>query len=679
MRALQIIIVLLSFTVQAQQMETGFAYLEEGKWTEASAFFENVLEEYPDNKTAKLCYGRAIGLVGKPEEAAVIFTSLLDTYPGDFEIQLNLAESLLWREQYEEAEVFYLELVAKNTTSFPALLGLANTYSNLKKYEVALDFVTKALQVDPENFGAKTSRKYMNLGRASQLIKSNNQELAITLLNANCVDFPGDSESLSALAELYMAQKDFEKANDAYLSINDSVVLYRGVSLVAHKMFKDKKALAYAQNGVNFSVKNDSIQFLNASERLVQALIWSGKYSQASTMIESLKLRFPENAAVLALDATVGMYTSKFAKSIAHYEEILAIDSTSFDGNLGIANAYRAKGERTIAISYAEKTLQFYPDQKDAKALIATIKNEMLPEVQVRGAMTVDNGDNEAWSYGASLNIPISERFKTFFSYDYRTTTNSTINTMANSTQFTAGSSYRVVNNVKIHSSLSVISANANTEKYSNINGALKVTARPLPNQFLSVGYNRALQDFNASLIEEKIFMNNFNVSHNISSNFGLGWYTSYTYTAQTDANERNLLFTSLYYNLSKRPAIKTGINYQYMGFSMQVPQLYFSPSKYQSLELFAEANGKFKGITYMLNSALGKQFVANNKASSLFRIEARTGFTMAKNLNGSVYGKYSNIASATASGFSFTEVGFQVSWKLCKKQSKSPVAKNSL
>ncbi|MFT5077502.1 MAG: tetratricopeptide (TPR) repeat protein [Planctomycetota bacterium] len=679
MKTLQIFIVLLGLTAQAQQMGNGFAYLEEGKWNEAALFFKNVLEDYPDNKTANICYARAVGLKGNPEMAASIFESLLEEYPEDFEIELNLAESLLWKKKYVEAEIFYLQLVAKDVTSFPALLGLANTYSNLKKYELALDFVTRALQEDPENFGAKTSRKYIKLGMASQFKKNNKQEAAIILLSENCIDFPGDTETLSVLGELYMSQKEFDKANEAYGSIKDSVVLYRGLSLVAHKLFKDNNALLYAESGVAFSVKNDSVQFLSASERLVQALIWKGKYKQARNKIDSLKQRYPKNKTVLSLEATVSMYTAKFAKSIAQYEMILSIDSTSFDGNLGIANAYRAKGEITIALFYADKTLQFYPDQKDAITLIETIKYEMLPEVKVRGAVTVDNGDNEAWSYGASLHIPISERLKTFFSYGYRTTTNSTINTMANSTEFTAGAVYRVVNNVRVHSSLSVIKANANSEEYSNMNGSLKLAARPLPNQFLSVGYHRELQDFNASLIEEKIFMNNFNLSHNISSNFGLGWYTSYTYTTQTDANERNLLFTSLYYKLSKRPAIKGGVNYQYMGFANQVPQLYFSPSKYQSLEVFAEANGKLGAVTYMINSAIGRQFVENDAASSLFRIEARTGMTLAKNLNGFLYGKYSNIASATASGFSFSEVGFQISWKIGKKSGKKAKAENEL
>jgi hypothetical protein len=37
----------------------------------------------------------------------------------------------------------------------------------------------------------------------------------------------------------------------------------------------------------------------------------------------------------------------------------------------------------------------------------------------------------------------------------------------------------------------------------------------------------------------------------------------------------------------------------------------------------------------------------------------------LANRLGIELYGKYSNIASATATGFEFTEIGFKVQWKL--------------
>ncbi|MGK0413420.1 MAG: hypothetical protein ACJA1B_001623, partial [Polaribacter sp.] len=48
----------------AQNMKEGFVFLETGKYKQAEKFFENILKSYPSNKTARLCYGRAIGLNG---------------------------------------------------------------------------------------------------------------------------------------------------------------------------------------------------------------------------------------------------------------------------------------------------------------------------------------------------------------------------------------------------------------------------------------------------------------------------------------------------------------------------------------------------------------------------------------------------------------------------------------
>ena len=50
----------LSF-VHGQNMQEGFTYLEKGDFAKAETFFASVLKEYPDNKTARLCYARAIG------------------------------------------------------------------------------------------------------------------------------------------------------------------------------------------------------------------------------------------------------------------------------------------------------------------------------------------------------------------------------------------------------------------------------------------------------------------------------------------------------------------------------------------------------------------------------------------------------------------------------------------
>ena len=61
----------------SQNMTEGFQLLETGKFENAEQFFQKVLVDYPNNKTANLCYGRAVGLNGNSIKAVAIFTELL--------------------------------------------------------------------------------------------------------------------------------------------------------------------------------------------------------------------------------------------------------------------------------------------------------------------------------------------------------------------------------------------------------------------------------------------------------------------------------------------------------------------------------------------------------------------------------------------------------------------------
>ena len=97
-------------------------------------------------------------------------------------------------------------------------------------------------------------------------------------------------------------------------------------------------------------------------------------------------------------------------------------------------------------------------------------------------------------------------------------------------------------------------------------------------------------------------------------------------------------------------------------------PELYFSPSRYQSVEAFVDVAGSHKNWLYSANVAGGYQYVEKNIATSLVRMEGKLDYIVTNRLKLGVYGKYSNNASETASGFQFTEVGFKLRFQLTKK-----------
>jgi hypothetical protein len=186
--------------------------------------------------------------------------------------------------------------------------------------------------------------------------------------------------------------------------------------------------------------------------------------------------------------------------------------------------------------------------------------------------------------------------------------------------------------------------------------------------QTLDIGYKREIQSFNADLLDREIVQNNFYANYNVSTNFNLGWFTQYFYTSQNDDNSRHLLFTSLYYNLLSKPSLKVGVNYQYITFEKQVPSIYFSPETFNAGEIFLnlikdEAITKPNEWFYELTAATGLQYIEDQKSQSTYRFQGKLGYKFSDYCLANVFATRSNIASATAAGFTFTEVGVRLKW----------------
>jgi len=671
-RYLLVVLVLLIFQLKstAQEMDQGFGYLENGEFAAAKDFFSEILETYPENKTARLCYARAIGLHDDPSKANNLFSELLKEYPGDLEIQLNYAESLLWNKNYEEAEVYYRELVKENPDNFGALLGYANTLSNLKEYEQALSLINKSLEVSPQNPNAMLSRKYIRLGYANQFLTNRDFETAIRYLDDNLSENEQDQESLLNKANVYLIQKNGEGAREVYeklaLTKNDSILAFNGISLSYHIDGDEKEALKYAEKAYDLAkTSSDDVRLLDAEERYVQALIWNRKFSQAEDLIADLKQKYPEESRILALEASMGMYTGEFKNSIENYKAILAQDSASFDGNLGIANAYFANSEIIKAKNAAEKTLEYYTNQQDAQQFLTKLNNTYRPLLEENISYSFDNGDNEAVASTTSLVLPLSTKLEVSGAYTFRETMNSNSDLEATSNQFNLAGSYRWSPGLLLRANAGFVKANSSQTEYTNAVGEIAARLKPFVRDDLEIGYRRDIQDFNAELLNRQIAGNHFFLNNNYSTRYGLGWYLQYLHTEQSDDNTRDLLFTSFYYSFLKKPVLKGGLNYQFIQFKNQVPTIYFSPEQFHATEIFLNflSNDPDSRISYDLTAATGFQFIEDDEKQGTYRLQGKLGYNISDRFIAGIYGNHSNIASATAAGFTYTEFGISLKW----------------
>lgn len=655
-------------------LKKGFNFLENGDFEAAETFFENILKTEPTNKTAQICYGRAVGLSGEPKKSTALFARLMETYPNDFEITINYNESFLWDKQYEVAKPLYATMVEKHPKEFSAVLGYANTLSNLKEYKEALFWVEKALELQPENPSAKVSRKFMRLGYANQYVNNQDYGIGESLLKKVFLDFPNDKDALLNLANLYLITKQTDSAKTMYkryaTSPIDSITALNGISLAEHIAENDKEALRIAITAKEKVSDFDNYELNERThDRYVQGLIWNRKFRMAKKQIDSLERIYANRNWIHALKATLGLYTGDAKTSVQDYSAILANDSTSFDGNLGKANALFAADKIVPAYKAAYRTLTFYENQKDAKAFLEKLDQIHTPSIEEQAGFTSDNGNNLAFFTNTTGDIPLSTKFRTTISYFYRTTENTVTKNKANSHVVLAGLQYKLLPKTTLKTILGLNNSRFMTEAYTQPVLDVQLQLQPLILQNLTLGYQREVQNFNADLIQRELVQNHYGLNYNLGTNFNLGWYTQVMHTQQSDANTRNLLFTSLYYTLNQKPVLKIGVNYQHIAFKDQVPTSYFSPEQYQAVEFFTDIQGQLSEKTnYRASVATGYQRVENDPNSLIFRAEGALQHQFSKRLSTNLYGKYSNIASATASGFEFTEIGVKMKWLLAKK-----------
>ena len=682
MKVKRFIIVYLLFTCYfgvTQDMKEGFSYLENGKYQQAELFFETILKDYPSNKTARLCYGRAVGLNGNSDKAVTIFKKLLEAYPTDYEIKLNYAESLLWNKKFSSAKEYYKDLVAEDSTSFPALLGYANTFSNLKEYNEALTYVNKALVVSPGNNNALLSKKYIRFGLANNKIQTQDYKEAEDILLENLNDFENDTETLQNLANLYLISEQNNKAQQTFERIgknpNAILISLNGISLTNHINEKDKEALNVSIKAVDIidaktitSLKEQTI------ERYIQALIWNRKFKEAEKEINKLTTKNETSANwVLALQATLNIYKNDFKKSILKYDILLKNDSTSFDGNLGKANVSKAMGDFKDAYLYADKTLLYHKNQKDALFFIKNLDRTFTPFINTKASYSFDNGNNEAYSYSINSEFPLSLKFKLLGNYNYRTNSNSISDINAKSNNFSLGFSYQLLHNLTFTGDAGVFTSESDANNYTQFLTNLSFNFKPFKLQNLDFGYKREMQNFNTELQNREIIQDNFFVNYSLNTNFNLGLFSQYFYTTQNDSNTRNLLFASLYYNILQKPSLKAGVNYQNISFKNQVPTIYFSPERFNAAEIFMniikdEVTIDGKGWFYELTAATGFQYIEDQNKQNTYRFQGKLGYKLSNRSILNLFATHSNIASTIATGFTFTEMGIQFKYYFLKK-----------
>jgi hypothetical protein len=102
------------------------------------------------------------------------------------------------------------------------------------------------------------------------------------------------------------------------------------------------------------------------------------------------------------------------------------------------------------------------------------------------------------------------------------------------------------------------------------------------------------------------------------------------------------------------------------MGFKVQEPLKYFSPSVFTSYELFATIENlqvPKRKFLYQVFLAGGYQQIEHADYQAIYRITLSLGYRPFNNFEATAYYLHSNSASSTVVGYTYTEIGIRARW----------------
>ncbi len=649
-------------TLISQDYSEGFSYLESGAFDKAEQFFQSYVHEGSKDKTVNLCYGRAVGLNGNAQKAEEIFLSMLDQYPGDYELQLNYAESLMWQSKYQEAAKLYRKLVSRDESSFPATLGYANAQSSLKNYDEAEVLVNQALELIPNNDNALVSKKYILLGKAERLKLSHREEEALDVLNSLSTEYPRDLDILISLSYLLLDEESYGQAKDQI----DTLLRYYPKESRVHQLnsnrslriLKYREALRYSEEALDHHPQRNDALHLALIDQHVNTLIALKEYRRSQTMIDSLALSAPTQDLANRLAINLALAKSNYAeveRSIEQYSGEEYFHQISARSALQNANPWEAEVQLdTIAMIDPESVFYYYFQKELNKSWYNNLKLEYLN--------LEDNGDNSVHQYTIDYTSHNQNRWQVLLNYRLRLAEQSEV-LEAGMQNILAGLRLRLLWDLDIEASVGYALADRNNiAQLSAAIYKLGMKKRFSERHNIAASVLRNYYDYNVNLINNEVYEDRIGVEYFRKFINRFGVYTNGAFSLLSDDNTSTNLFVSVFRDFAELPLIQSGVNLQWLSYTNR-EMLYFSPSRYTGVEVFAKFDNRYhpaKKWIYSATGAIGIQTIENLSSQSIQRYELEIGYKPNARSWLMAFYRFNNASSATVAGFQARSIGLK-------------------
>ncbi len=635
-------------------MRQGFTLLEQGQWSEAKTFFAAILKDYPQNKTAQICYGRATGLNGNPQEAITLFESLSNDYLHDEEVLLNLAESYLWAKEPKQSIPIYEEILKVTPNNTVANLGLANALSSAFQYEAAKQQIDKTLLLSQDE-GVKLSYKFITLAYAHN-IKATQPQLAHSYLLTLDQQFPNDTDVLIALGYSALGVKDYDLALDCFQSLEDSnaiaSLLGRSTTYLINLKFAKAEKLALEAKSMLGPDDNRNDQ--------LETVLYDIYLAQNAR--KSVQSQLPKLKPILN-------HNQLREKYIYH----LLLEEKSEKSKLHINKL------RDSTLAYALQ-LRHALDEKDYQEA-DKLYNNFNPELQSEQAMPLllnyeklnsmpaqmlfdhlnDNNGNQANTLLLKWYGKETAKTQPSFCFNQRWAYNDTRSMFGTNSAVLVGVRQRWSRRHQSSAHFGLQAASLLDGNQTNFLFKLFHKYDFSNRHYIKGILERSVLDYNTALLSQNIKDFTYGFEHHAYDGFRWGSFTQFYWKNFSGGNSAIQAFNSLYYMLTSHMTWQIGLNSNFLCF-YERNDAYFSPELLVAESIFTKFSNEYvehQRMKYLLQLSGGYQYLkAERSWQPIIGIHAQVGYSIAPELDIACYYKYANNSSIVNNGYSAYQIG---------------------
>jgi protein O-mannosyl-transferase len=189
----------------------GQIYLKQGKLNEAIVCFKRVLDGSGATSQVYSNLALALGIQKKYDEAMKYLIKAMELEPNNPDIHNKMGMALLSTGRGGEAITHFKYVLQTNTIPAEAYANLGSAYIQMDNYESAIENLTKAIELKPNNIGALNNLAWALV--TVNDISKRDANRAIEYARRAC-ELTGDKEAglLDTLAVAYAAGGRFEEA-----------------------------------------------------------------------------------------------------------------------------------------------------------------------------------------------------------------------------------------------------------------------------------------------------------------------------------------------------------------------------------------------------------------------------------------------------------------------------------